>query len=336
MAIHFCCVKLPTPKAVADPISLHTTAPTRHRRLSSKSAPVKTAPCKWFNSTAGCEAGDACTFQHVQVIPLEHQPAVPRPWRTKPCRHYQVGRCRMGDSCHYAHVDAAAPPSSPSGSPRTRSHDSQAPSPSIARHNTGASMRSSKSPGSPQQQPFQWNGTKGDSPVHPSAFSASFDSALLFSTTEKKDYDATTSTHSDPVPSGSHTLGLITQRRASAPPMLPETSTITIPPPSGALHSSSDTPARKEACADWLATGRCQREGCPFAHSPTTPLTEEHLSKACAELRLLKRYDDSDSESEGEEDDVEFVTVANSSSPTGRSMQSPTSLSLRSISTNSI
>lgn len=111
---------------------------------------------------------------------------------------------------------------------------------------------------------------------------------------------------------------------------------ITIPPSSGALHSSSDTPAAKELCADWLASGRCQREACTFAHCPATPLTEEHLSKACAELRLLKRYDDSDSGSEGEEDDVEFVTVATHSSPSVQSAHSPTTMSARSISTSSL
>lgn len=39
----------------------------------------------------------------------------PRPWRTRPCRHFQLGRCKLGDSCHFAHVldegaGASAPP----------------------------------------------------------------------------------------------------------------------------------------------------------------------------------------------------------------------------------
>lgn len=28
----------------------------------------------------------------------------PRPWRTRPCRHYQVGKCTLGEACHFAHV----------------------------------------------------------------------------------------------------------------------------------------------------------------------------------------------------------------------------------------
>lgn len=27
-----------------------------------------------------------------------------RPWRTRPCRHFQVGRCHLGNACHFAHV----------------------------------------------------------------------------------------------------------------------------------------------------------------------------------------------------------------------------------------
>ncbi|OXG71032.1 hypothetical protein C348_06909 [Cryptococcus neoformans Gb118] len=66
----------------------------------------KTLPCKFFNSTAGCINGDDCAFLHARVVP-ESVPLVarPRPWRTKPCRHYQLGRCLLGDACHFAHVD---------------------------------------------------------------------------------------------------------------------------------------------------------------------------------------------------------------------------------------
>lgn len=309
----------------------------RPRRLNSnsKSSPVRTSPCKWFNSTSGCEAGDACTFQHVQVIPPEHQSAVPRPWRTKPCRHFQVGKCRMGDSCHYAHVKADVPPPSASSSVRSGSHDSQVPSSPLASRGSEVAQ-SPKSPASPYAQ--QWDGVKAGSPMRPTALSVSSDTPV-FTTEEVKDPDTTTSTRSDPTPGVPHTPVSLSQRRASAPPTLPEAPTITIPPPTGALHSSSETPAVREICADWLASGRCQREDCRFEHCPTTPLTEEHLSKACAELRLLKRYDDSDTESEGEEDDVEFVTVATHSSPSVQSVHSPSSptgMSTRSISNSSI
>lgn len=29
----------------------------------------------------------------------------PRPWRTKPCRHFQRGTCLAGESCCFAHVE---------------------------------------------------------------------------------------------------------------------------------------------------------------------------------------------------------------------------------------
>ncbi|RXK41408.1 hypothetical protein M231_01313 [Tremella mesenterica] len=66
---------------------------------------IHTIPCKFFNSTRGCSNGDNCTFLHTLVLPPE-VPMVekPRPWRTKPCRHFQVGTCRLGDACHFAHV----------------------------------------------------------------------------------------------------------------------------------------------------------------------------------------------------------------------------------------
>lgn len=242
----------------------------------------------------------------------------------------------MGDSCHYAHVKADVPPPSASSSHRSGSHDSQVPSSPLASRDSVPSAHSPKSPVSPQVH--KWNGVQADSPVHPTAPSETSDTPAR-TTDEVKDPDTSTSTHSDPSPAVPHTpISPLSQRRASAPPTLPEAPTITIPPVSGALHSSSDTPAAQEFCADWLASGRCQRENCRFAHSPTTPLTEEHLSKACAELRLLKRYDDSDSDSEGEEDDVEFVTVATHSSPSvgPRSPHSPTTMSTRSISTSSL
>ncbi|WVN90462.1 uncharacterized protein L203_105698 [Cryptococcus depauperatus CBS 7841] len=66
----------------------------------------KTLPCKFFNSAAGCINGDDCAFLHTRVVP-DSVPLVdrPRPWRTKPCRHYQLGRCMLGDACHFAHVE---------------------------------------------------------------------------------------------------------------------------------------------------------------------------------------------------------------------------------------
>lgn len=77
------------------PLGTQPPKPTKHRVL----------PCKFFNSAGGCSNGDQCDFLHTFVVP----PSVPlvekpRPWRTKPCRHYQLGRCHLGDACHFAHV----------------------------------------------------------------------------------------------------------------------------------------------------------------------------------------------------------------------------------------
>jgi hypothetical protein len=73
--------------------------PTPH----SRSRPSQ--PCKFYNSAEGCLNGYHCAFLHILVVP----PSVnlvdkPRPWRTRPCRHFQFGRCNLGDACHYAHV----------------------------------------------------------------------------------------------------------------------------------------------------------------------------------------------------------------------------------------
>ncbi|ORX36353.1 hypothetical protein BD324DRAFT_490479 [Kockovaella imperatae] len=91
-----------------DPI----TPATQRSRTSTQGSPVKrkpmpVLPCKFFNSTSGCSRGTDCTFLHAMVVPIS-MPLVdrPRPWRTKPCRHWLVGRCTLGDACHFAHVDA--------------------------------------------------------------------------------------------------------------------------------------------------------------------------------------------------------------------------------------
>lgn len=65
----------------------------------------RTQPCRFFNSANGCTNGESCNFLHTFVVP----PTVPlierpRPWRTKPCRHYQLGKCTLGEACHFAHV----------------------------------------------------------------------------------------------------------------------------------------------------------------------------------------------------------------------------------------
>ncbi|WRT65496.1 uncharacterized protein IL334_002439 [Kwoniella shivajii] len=78
--------------------------------FSAKKHPKhQTLPCKFFNSSSGCHNGSSCAFLHTRVVP-ESVSLVerPRPWRTKPCRHYQLGRCSLGDACHFAHVSDPA------------------------------------------------------------------------------------------------------------------------------------------------------------------------------------------------------------------------------------
>ncbi|WWC87679.1 uncharacterized protein L201_002570 [Kwoniella dendrophila CBS 6074] len=65
----------------------------------------QTLPCKFYNSSLGCNNGSKCNFLHTRVVPESvNLVERPRPWRTKPCRHYQLGRCNLGDACHFAHV----------------------------------------------------------------------------------------------------------------------------------------------------------------------------------------------------------------------------------------
>lgn len=303
--------------------SLHTAAPSR----TAKDVPaklIKTTPCKWFNSSTGCDQGDACTFKHVQVIPTEQQRAVPRPWRTQPCRHFQVGRCHHGDACHFAHVIATVPPRSP-GASASGSQLSWSESQASSRktHSLASSQASQNSltwPDSPESVPKS-EPLPPMSPVeaHTPVMAAGEKGMAL------RAADSVLSSSAPHAPASP-----VYRRRASAPPTLPE-SPLRFPFASDAPHSSDDTPhGNGELCADWLASGRCQREGCTFAHCPATPLTEEHLSKACAQLRLMKRYDDDTDSEDDDDDDVEFVTVAT------QSTQSPTMRSARSISTSSL
>nr|XP_019050179.1 hypothetical protein I302_00603 [Kwoniella bestiolae CBS 10118]OCF29109.1 hypothetical protein I302_00603 [Kwoniella bestiolae CBS 10118] len=65
----------------------------------------QTLPCKFYNSSLGCNNGDRCNFLHTRVVPESVMMVErPRPWRTKPCRHFQLNRCTLGDACHFAHV----------------------------------------------------------------------------------------------------------------------------------------------------------------------------------------------------------------------------------------
>jgi hypothetical protein len=78
-----------------------TNKPTRAQLRKTR----RTLPCKFYNSAAGCLNGPNCSFLHTLVVPDSvNLVDKPRPWRTRPCRHYQVGRCLLGDACHFAHV----------------------------------------------------------------------------------------------------------------------------------------------------------------------------------------------------------------------------------------
>ncbi|BEJ06120.1 hypothetical protein CcaverHIS641_0306420 [Cutaneotrichosporon cavernicola] len=98
--------------------------PHRIRRSPSTKPNTKTVPCKFFNTAEGCTRADAkCPFAHVRILPDGQNLPKPVPFRTRPCRHFQAGRCAMGASCHFAHVldptaaqGTKAPPATPATS----------------------------------------------------------------------------------------------------------------------------------------------------------------------------------------------------------------------------
>ncbi|GHJ87868.1 hypothetical protein NliqN6_4270 [Naganishia liquefaciens] len=75
------------------------------RRTDSIAHKLRTQPCKFYNSAEGCHWGEECPFLHQYILPIG-APLMPkpRPWRTKPCRHYAEGRCLAGEQCHFAHI----------------------------------------------------------------------------------------------------------------------------------------------------------------------------------------------------------------------------------------
>ncbi|WVR03998.1 hypothetical protein IAU60_000997 [Kwoniella sp. DSM 27419] len=101
----------PDQTASSDSDSVASSPPQPHTALSrTLDAPARhpkfqTLPCKFYNSALGCANGSSCNFMHTRVVP-DSAPLVerPRPWRTKPCRHFQLGRCTLADACHFAHV----------------------------------------------------------------------------------------------------------------------------------------------------------------------------------------------------------------------------------------
>ncbi|ODO09290.1 hypothetical protein I350_02890 [Cryptococcus amylolentus CBS 6273] len=102
----------PPSSSDSDSVEARSRTPQQHQKY-------KTLPCKFFNSSAGCVNGDDCAFLHTRVVPDSVQLVErPRPWRTKPCRHYQLGRCMLGDACHFAHVEDPAWVASGAGRPR--------------------------------------------------------------------------------------------------------------------------------------------------------------------------------------------------------------------------
>ncbi|KAL1410232.1 hypothetical protein Q8F55_004237 [Vanrija albida] len=121
---------------------LHSVEPPQPKSKATRPN-IRTVPCKFFNSTLGCQrSAEECNFAHIRVVP-DNEPIVdkPRPWRTRPCRHFQLGRCKLGDTCHFAHVldegASALPPTT--SSPASERRHKRDTSESIRRHKRDAS-----------------------------------------------------------------------------------------------------------------------------------------------------------------------------------------------------
>jgi hypothetical protein len=56
--------------------------------------PRSTNPCRHWQNGL-CRLGQSCGFAH--------DPTVPQKFRTTPCRHWVKGACRLGEACGFAH-----------------------------------------------------------------------------------------------------------------------------------------------------------------------------------------------------------------------------------------
>eukprot|EP00929_Paragymnodinium_shiwhaense_P033128 TRINITY_DN18249_c0_g2_i2.p1 TRINITY_DN18249_c0_g2~~TRINITY_DN18249_c0_g2_i2.p1 ORF type:complete len:187 (-),score=18.31 TRINITY_DN18249_c0_g2_i2:322-882(-) len=75
----------------------------RNRMAALQFSCANTRLCKYFQSAAGCQQGERCTFAHSE----EELRAAPDLSNTRTCRLHLAGRCEAGAACRFAHGDSA-------------------------------------------------------------------------------------------------------------------------------------------------------------------------------------------------------------------------------------
>lgn len=263
--------------------------------------PRKKYVCSAFNESTCPLSADECESAHLTIIPA---PQVRRT-RTRPCHHFLLGRCHMGDDCFFLHVGSGSNSSgSYAGSVKSAPSGVATPTQAAARPWLGRSRSGSEA-------------KCGVSPINVPPAAQFYDYPFRVPHNTPHTPHSPVSPHPplSPMVEGLSARSSLSSLSATTPALdIPPVTPLSPPggsyfPPHYSMYSIASSPSSSgDHCPDW-AQGKCTGF-CPLAHVGETALTEEALAAACEELRRAPtREEESNTE---DEDELEIEIVSSS------------------------